>query len=178
MKLLLEHDISGAPVVDGSGQLVGVLSESDVIIKARLRRAGGACRRRGPAPVQGRVLAPSALNHPTCIVWCCWRVPPPPMDLRARLRWQMRCAGQSSLLFFGGGGPGGTSGLGGGVGGSALEKSAVEVRGTGTGASNFQHEGGCGAGGVPGVLCATHYCQLCVRGQHAHMDPSIDMCVC
>lgn len=34
VKLLLEHDVSGAPVVDGNGQLVGVLSESDIIIKS------------------------------------------------------------------------------------------------------------------------------------------------
>jgi ABC-type proline/glycine betaine transport system ATPase subunit len=35
VKIFLEHAISGAPVVDEEGHLVGVLSESDILWKVR-----------------------------------------------------------------------------------------------------------------------------------------------
>ena len=35
---LLEHRISGAPVVDGQGHLVGLLSEGDCLARHSLRR--------------------------------------------------------------------------------------------------------------------------------------------
>ena len=38
-RLLLDQDISGAPVVDASGALVGILSESDLIWKVCTRHS-------------------------------------------------------------------------------------------------------------------------------------------
>lgn len=40
IRLFLEHGISGAPVVDDCGKLVGVLSEKDIIVES-----SGACLR-------------------------------------------------------------------------------------------------------------------------------------
>src|SRR4051794_16859106 len=37
--LLSAHKISGAPVVDADGKMVGIISESDLLSKARLRHA-------------------------------------------------------------------------------------------------------------------------------------------
>lgn len=46
-RLMAEHGISGAPVVDPSGQLIGVISEGDFLLKERGRagRPGGALDR-------------------------------------------------------------------------------------------------------------------------------------
>jgi CBS domain-containing protein len=46
-KILAEHGISGVPVVDGDGNVVGVVSEADILMKERgpdLRRRGWVAR--------------------------------------------------------------------------------------------------------------------------------------
>jgi CBS domain-containing protein len=45
-KLLAEHDVSAVPVLDKDGNLVGVLSEADLIRHRQLRGPSSACAER------------------------------------------------------------------------------------------------------------------------------------
>ena len=77
--MLVERDISGVPVVDETGNVLGVVSESDILYKERERGSGrgGLLRhlRRGNRELETKLAARTAgeaMTSPAAAVWPCW----------------------------------------------------------------------------------------------------------
>ena len=52
-RLMLQHKISGLPVIDASGQLVGMVTEGDFLRRVETGRSGGACAGSSSSWVRG-----------------------------------------------------------------------------------------------------------------------------